>query len=260
MARNLEKRLEPKRLVPGACSVVCLAVSYAPAAPRGGGPVARYARGRDYHKVLKRRCHRLMDHIRQIAPDFEGRAFVDSAPVMERSLAAAAGVGWIGRNGCLVVPGIGSYVVLCEVVSNLPLAPDAPLPAECAQCGKCVEACPTGAIAEGGLVDARRCISYLTIEHRGEVPPELQPAFSRRVFGCDACQEACPFNANPPPGDAELLAGADEMRALTAEDVLGWAEADWDAATRGRATRRADYAMFRRNAAIAVGNAGDDPV
>jgi epoxyqueuosine reductase len=274
LERNLAKRIDPSLLVPGAQSVLCLAVACgeggrASSAPLGGEPVvfdpeasdrraagplvARYARGRDYHKVLKRKCVRLMDRLRELAPSFAGRAFVDSAPVMERTLAAAAGVGWIGANGCLHVPGRGSHVLLCEIVSNLPLAADGPIASGCDRCGACVKACPTGAIDSTGLVDARRCVSCLTIECRGTIEREFWPLMGGRLFGCDRCQEACPHNRSLPPGDAELspsrppLGGADLAR------VLRWSREDWDAATRGAACRRASWEMFLRSAAIAAG-------
>ncbi|HUU21998.1 MAG TPA: tRNA epoxyqueuosine(34) reductase QueG [Phycisphaerae bacterium] len=259
MARNLSKRLRPDRLVGGARSVLCLAVGYAPAGPeRGGEPfVARYARGRDYHEVLKKRCRRLMDRIREIAPRFEGRAFVDSGPVMERSLAALAGVGWIGRNGSLIVPGLGSYVVLCEILCNLPLLPDRPLTRQCGDCRACVGACPTGAIVADALVDARRCLSYLTVEHRDAIPAEFRPLMGTRLFGCDTCQESCPHNRDVPPGDPELLGMRPPLGGAGLAEVLTWDREGWDAATRGTAARRATHETLLRNAVMAAGNSGD---
>jgi len=254
LRRNVEKRFRPDKLVEGAQSVICLAVSYAPADETSGDAfVARYARGRDYHRLLKNRCRKLTDALRRHAPDFAGRAFVDSAPLAERSLAAAAGVGWIGRNGLLIVPGLGSYVLLCEIVCNLPLAPDQPMESQCGDCTACLRACPTGAIAENSLVDARRCISYLTIEHRGEIPESLREAIGRCVFGCDRCQEACPQNRDVPPGDAELTG----RKRLNLADVFGWTQADFSAAMRGSAMRRAGADALLRNAIIAAGNTGD---
>jgi len=258
LARNLEKRFRPELLAAGTRSVICLAVSYAPAAsppPESAGFVARYARGRDYHDILKRRCRNLMRSIAGIAPDFVARAFVDSAPVAERSLAAAAGLGWIGRNGCLLCPGLGSYVVLAEIVCNLPLVADAPLEAGCGDCHACVDACPAGALLDDGLMDARRCLSYLSIEHRGCVEPELWPLWGGRLFGCDRCQEVCPHNRDVQPGDDELL--GDALGDVSIADVLNWSRGDWDAATRGSAMRRATFEMFLRNAIIVAGNSPD---
>jgi epoxyqueuosine reductase len=328
MAKNLSLRLDPSRLVPGARSVVCLAVSYddvlariqaasrsmgvppmsltgvspvslslapgqdkeaahgqdargthgqdAHATPDAGGVpatqglIARYARGRDYHKILKRACIKLMDVIRSWQVGFEGRAFVDSGPVMERSLAALAGLGWIGRNGCLIVPGIGSYVLLCEIICNLPLRTDGPLDSSCGRCGQCVKSCPTGALMEDGTVDANRCVSCLTIEHRGEIAPEHWPQMGTRIFGCDACQEVCPHNVGcvnrprfaheAPKGEPVPAVGmlAEERHTLPLAEVLRWEQGDWDAATRGLALRRVPWPMFLRNAAIAAGNSGDN--
>lgn len=256
MASNPALRTRPDRLVPGARSVICLAAAYAPDKPQppGAARVGRYARGRDYHKVLKRRCRALMDPIRSLEPSFQGRAFVDSAPVMERSLAAAAGVGWIGRNGCLIAPGLGSYVLLAEIVCNLPLAPDEPTQPQCGDCRRCLAACPTGALHEDGLVDARACISYLTVEHAGRIDPPLWPRMGTSVFGCDACQEACPHNRDLPAGDAELAGTAPPLGAASIAEILAWDEDDWDRATRGSAARRAGWRQWLRNAAIAAGN------
>ena len=253
MARNVEKRKRPDLLVPGAASVLSLAVGYAPggddSAASGPGYIARFARGRDYHKVLKRRCAELMDRIGGIVPDFDGRAFVDTAPVMERSLAAAAGLGWIGRNGCLIVEDLGSYVVLCEIISNLPLIPGRPVAPGCGDCDACIRACPTGALHDGGLVDSRKCLSYLTIEHRGDATEEMRK-FNRGLYGCDLCQEVCPHNRGLPPGDVELTSSPASEFDL--DDVQAWSADDWDLATRGRAIRRAKYDMFIRNAATAA--------
>lgn len=260
LARNVDKRVDPARLVAGARSVICLAMSYAPApeAHATGAFVARYARGRDYHKVLRKRCRAIMDALRAERPDFAGRAFADTAPVCERDMAAAAGLGWVGRNGCLIVPGVGSYVVLAEIVCNLPLPPDDPHPGDCGDCGACAEACPTEAFVADRTVDARRCLSYQTIENRTAIPEWIRPRAGARVFGCDTCQAACPHNRDVPPGDAELTAdGRAPLDGATLADILCWTPDDWDAATRGRTARRATHEMFLRNAAIAAGNSGD---
>lgn len=246
-------------------SVICLAASYVPPAAdetQNGyesALVARYARGEDYHRVLRRRCLALIEAIRQIEPTFVGKAFVDSAPVMERSLAAAAGLGWIGCNGCLFVPGAGSFCVLAEIFCNLPLEAEEPMSCRCGDCRACVAACPTGALKEDGLVDARLCISYLTIEHRGRIDPALSGADGRALFGCDACQEVCPHNcgnSDLPPGDTELT-GTAPLGGVGLGEVLTWSEADWRKATAGGGTQRATYDMFLRNAVLAAGNSGD---
>ncbi len=257
MARDVYLRHSPAALVPGAKSVMCLAVPYAPAdGDVPGGGIARYARGRDYHKVLKGRCIRLMDRIRQTAPEFDGRAFVDSAPVMERTLAAAAGIGFIGLNGCLIVPGLGSYVVLAEIICNLDLPPGQPIPSQCDQCGRCAAACPTAAIGDDGLVDARRCISYHTIENRGEIPSEYWRNIDGHLLGCDNCQQACPHNQGAAAGGAELRGQSPPLGGADVERILRWTLDDWDAATRGSSTRRATYDMMIRNAILVAGNSG----
>jgi epoxyqueuosine reductase len=256
--RNLRERLDPRSLLQGAQSVICLAVSYAPPpAADSRTLVARHARGRDYHRVLKARCLRMMDRLREIDTGFCGRAFVDSGPVMERSLAARAGVGWIGKNGCLIAPGLGSYVLLCEVISNLPLVPDGPIDDRCGDCAGCLSACPTGALGPDRLIDARRCVSYLTVECRGPIDRDLWARMGAIVFGCDRCQEACPHNRSAPPGDRELAAAGEPLGGMALGGILRWTEQDWDTATRGSACRRAKLGMLLRNAAIAAGNSSD---
>lgn len=266
LARSVAERHAPGQLVEGARSIISLAASYAPGeSDAGDAIIARYARGRDYHKVLRRRCRRLMDRLRAIEPSFTGRTFVDTAPIAERQLAAAAGLGWIGRNGCLIANELGSYVVLCEIICNLPLSPDEPCRWDCGDCRLCIDACPTGAIVADGVVDARLCRSYLTIEHRGRIGPALWPKMGSCVFGCDACQAACPHNTSVPAGDDEFtcpepVEGAHpggSVAELTIADVLDWSESDRDASTRGSAMQRATYDMFIRNAVLAAGNNGD---
>ncbi len=256
MATNVEKRFSPQLMVQGAGSVICLAVGYTPdASENNRNLVARYARGRDYHKVLKKRCHKLMDRIRGIAPEFDGRAFVDSAPVMERTLAALARLGWIGRNGSVITEKFGSYVLLCEIICNLPLVADEPVESQCRDCGRCVEACPTSALIGDGTVDSNKCISYLTIEHRDAIDEKYWPLMGSRIFGCDACQESCPFNKDVAVGD-EQLRGV-PLGGVGLADILSWSCEDWDAATQGSAIRRAKFEMLLRNVVIAAGNSGD---
>ncbi len=256
LARNVAKRFDPRLLVEGAQGVICVVLSYAPPDDAPPLQIARYARGRDYHRVVRQRLRRLMDRLRELEPEFAGRAFVDSAPLAERSLAVLAGLGWIGRNGCLIVPGAGSYVVLGEIVCNLPLIADKPIAGGCGDCDLCVRACPTGAIDEDGTVDARLCLSYLTVEHRGPIDRRVAAGMGERLFGCDACQQACPHNADVPAGDPELTLERPVAR-VNAADVLEWTEPDWDVMTRGSTTRRAGWTMWLRNAAIARGNSGD---
>ncbi len=257
LARDVSARCDPTRLLEGAASVICLAASYAPADDPPSA-IARYARGRDYHRLLRKRCRKLADALAQAAGGARTKVCVDTSPLLERDLAAAAGLGWIGRNGCLIDAECGSYLLLAEIVTDLPLAPDEPVANGCGPCRACIDACPTGAIRAGGLVDSRRCASYLTIEHRGEIPPEFAGGCGRWVLGCDACQEVCPYNRQKglPSGDAELR-GPSQLARTPAAAMLDWTADDWDQLTRGSAARRAKLAMFLRNAAIAAGAAGD---
>jgi epoxyqueuosine reductase len=266
MAENVEKRLRPEKLVEGARCVICLAVSYA----RSDDPdddsdayIARYARGRDYHKLLKKRAIELCDNLRKIFPNFVGRCFVDTAPLAERTLAAQSGLGWIGRNGMLIVPGLGNNVNLAEIVCNLPLRPGAEKPYAngCGDCSACLTACPTNAILHNGTIDCNLCLSYHTIENRGRIPRELWEKMGNRIFGCDSCQNICPHARKASPGD-EQLTTALENSALpfSIEQILNWTHDDWDINTRGSALRRATHKMFTRNAIIAAGNSGSSGV
>jgi epoxyqueuosine reductase len=254
--RNRDKRFNPAALLDDAParSVICLALSYAPAR-REPSPLAEYAHGRDYHNVLKQKAHALCDAIRRIAPAFVGRAFVDSAPLAERCLAARAGLGWIGRNGMLIVPGLGAEVVLAEIVCNLPLAPGEPIEPQCGPCRACQAACPTGALQSDGTIDCQLCLSYHSIENAGPVPDELAAHWGGRVFGCDACVHACPHAAGP-AGDDQLQPRPPDL--TDPAEVLDWSDADWDAFTQGRALRRASYIMWLRNAILAAASTGRD--
>ncbi|MCK5114790.1 MAG: tRNA epoxyqueuosine(34) reductase QueG [Phycisphaerae bacterium] len=261
MADNVDKRLHPDKLVEGASCVICLAISYMrnddePYESPGAAYIARYARGRDYHKLLKKRAVKLCDRIREIFPGFVGRCFVDTAPLPERTLAVQSGLGWIGRNGMLIVPGLGNHVHLAEIVCNLPLQPDTakPRPDGCGDCTACIAACPTGAILPDKTIDCNRCISYHTIENRGEIPREVQDKIGNRVFGCDACQSICPHTRNAPPGDEQLTAAPENSALpLTIEQIRNWTYDDWDLTTRGSALRRATHEMFIRNGRSTTG-------
>lgn len=209
--QSREERLDVTRVLPGARSVVAVAVSYRhpepapPAEPHG--VVARYARGRDYHNVMRRPLRRLRDAVERIVPGSVGYASCDARPVMEKAWAERAGLGWIGKNGCFLTPEHGSYVLLGCVVTTAELAPDAPHPDRCGTCAACLTSCPTDAIPEPRFVDARKCISFHTIEHRDPIPAELRGRLSGRLFGCDLCQEACPWNRHEAPSPGRLGQG-----------------------------------------------------
>lgn len=270
LASQLPLRLDPSRLIPGARSAICTAVRYKrdrppsapgphpgaqPPAQPPSGRVAMYARGDDYHVVLRRMLERLIAALHErIEVQFEARAFVDTGPLIERELAAAAGVGWIGKNTLVMHESLGSYLFLGEIVTTLDLAPDAPATDHCGTCTRCLDACPTQAFPAAYQMDASRCISYLTIEHRGEIPPELAARMSDWVYGCDVCQEVCPHNAKAPMASHPELT-ADRIPARLPLDPLTRLTAgEYRRLTRRTAARRATRRMWQRNAALLLAN------
>lgn len=223
LARHVARRIDPRETVPGARSVIALSIPYQdrvdfPQEP-GHGKIARYARGRDYHKVVPPLLETLCRHIRD-----EGRwrawYSVDAGPILERDWAAAAGIGWIGKNALIVDREIGTYTFLAVIVTDRPYAVDAPATDHCGTCRACLDACPTGAFRGPRSVDAERCISYLTIEHRGELPPELSGSLDGWVFGCDVCQEVCPYNQRRQRPRPEVLPDFTPRGLPTALDTL----------------------------------------
>jgi epoxyqueuosine reductase len=265
------RRADLRGTLPEVRSVVVVGMNYlndhgtdAPTEP-STGVIARYARGRDYHRVIKARLHDLLERIavRAAAPVI-GRAYVDTGPLLERELAARAGLGWFGKNTMLIHPRRGSWYFLGALLIDLPLAPDDAFTADhCGTCSRCLDACPTGALlgrdpSGAPVMDARRCISYLTIEQRGPVPRALRPAIGNRIYGCDICQEVCPFNG---PKFAERAAAPDfaprpGMEGPALADLMGMDAEAWERFSRGSAIRRAKRAGFLRNVAIALGNWG----
>jgi epoxyqueuosine reductase len=259
LARTRAERVEPARLLPGVRSVVAVALSYKPPEDRvapAWAPVARYARGRDYHEVMAPRLRALAAYIDEAAgPGTRSRPAVDTSAVLERDLAARAGLGWIGKNTNLLVPELGSYVVLGVVLTTALLEADSEQPDRCGTCTACLEACPTGAFVGPWTLDARRCLSYLTIEYRGDIAPELAGALRDWVFGCDVCQEVCPWNRKAPAArDPALLPGPPPESLL---DWLGLDEAAFRARFRGSAIRRATRRGLVRNAALVLANRGE---
>jgi len=279
LARNQESRADPRALMPSARSAIVVGVSYhqpdaqgpsdelatagtdpvevAPDATGATAPgrVAMYAWGSDYHDVLRANLRGLVADLReQLGVDFDSRICVDTTPILERELAAAAGLGWIGKNTVLVHPRLGSYLFLGVVLTSLDLAPDQPMPGRCGQCRKCLDACPTQALYEPYAVDARLCISYLTIELRDRIPQSLRTPMGDWVFGCDLCQQACPYNRRAPAATEPAFAPGPTARGLELAKLLGWEQARYTQAVRGSAMARARLAMMRRNAAVALGN------
>jgi len=253
------ERLDPARLLPGARSVLCLALSYAGVedGEPAEGRVARYARGRDYHAVMRRRLRDLVALLRRRDPGLGAFASCDIAPVMEKAWAQRAGLGWVGKNGCLITERHGSWVLLATVLLDRDLEPDPPHPERCGTCAACLPACPTGAIPSPGFVDARRCLSFWTIERRGEVPAEVAARLGPWAFGCDDCQTSCPWNAAvAPSGDPELCPRP-ARRALDLDALLRLSEEDYRRSFHGTALARARYQGLLRNAVLAAAAAGD---
>ena len=268
MARHGVTRARPGALIPGTLRVITARLNYRPPAARPsdeilGDPtkafVARYALGRDYHKVLRTRLQKLAERIAGEIGPFGYRAFVDSAPVLEKALARNAGLGWIGKHTNLINKQAGSWFFLGELYTDLPLPVDDAAEDHCGTCTRCIEICPTQAIVGPQQLDARRCIAYLTIELRGSIPVELRPLIGNRIYGCDDCQLVCPWNkfarksAEP---DFIVRHGLDSASLI---DLFAWSEEEFLARTQGSAMRRIGYEQWLRNIAVALGNAPSNP-
>jgi len=264
MARHGVKRTRPERLVPGTLRVICARMDYLP--PAGADPnavlsdpdlgyVSRYALGRDYHKLLRKRLQRLAAWIEAEAGPFGYRAFADSAPVLEKPLARNAGLGWVGKHTNLLDRDAGSWFFLGELYTDLPLPTDGPTSAHCGSCRACIDVCPTGAITAPYRLDARRCISYLTIELHGTIPEPLRPLIGNRIYGCDDCQLVCPWNRYATPTPETDFVPRHGLDAPALVDLFGWSEAEFLRRTEGSAIRRIGYERWLRNVAVALGNA-----
>jgi len=262
-----ELRRDARRPHPGATHAVVLAASYGGREP--SGPVARYARGDDYHEVLRERVRELHRWLEQeLGRPVNARPYVDSGPILERDLARRAGLGWFGKNTMLITPGAGSFVFLASLLVELELEPSAPFEADrCGTCTRCLDACPTGALPAPRVLDANRCISYLTIEHRGGIPLELREGVGGLLYGCDICNDVCPWNRR---FAREAMLAEFAPRAMFAEshdregtralarEVLMMGPADYAAAFKGSAIKRAKLWMLQRNACVVLGNIGTE--
>ncbi len=264
MAKHGTKRSRPAELLPGTLRVISLRMNCAPPDARDSWQVleegerafiSRYALGRDYHKVMRNRLAKLAEKIRAEVAEFEGRVFTDSAPVMEKELARKAGIGWRGKHSLLLSRTHGSRFCLGEIYVNLPLPADEPQQEHCGTCTRCIDICPTQAIIAPYRVDARRCISYLTIELKGSIPDELRPLIGNRIYGCDDCQLVCPWNkfaqASVEP-DFAVRHGLDDV---SLAELFAWDEAEFDSKLAGTAIYRIGHEQWLRNIAVALGNA-----
>ena len=268
MARHGLKRARPAELTPGTLRIISVRMNYwtpeaaaadAVLADAELGYVSRYALGRDYHKVLRNRLQQLIDRMREAFGDYAFRAFSDSAPVLEVALAARAGLGWRGKHTLLLDRAAGSYFFLGEIYTDLPLPVTSATSAHCGTCTRCLEACPTGAIVAPYRVDARLCISYLTIEHPGSIPEALRPAVGNRIYGCDDCQLVCPWNQYA-QASAELdFAARNGLDGARLVDLFAWTADEFNARLAGSAIRRIGHERWLRNIAVALGNAPATP-
>ena len=264
MARHGSKRSQPNALVPGTCTVITARMDYLPEGADAErvlsqselAYISRYALGRDYHKLMRARLAKLARQIETQLGTGRYRAFVDSAPVLERALAENAGLGWIGKNTMLLNDIAGSGLVLAEIYTDIPLPPDPPQATQhCGTCQACLDICPTQAFVAPWVLDARKCISYLTIEFDGVIPEALRRAMGNRIYGCDDCQLVCPWNKFAAQTREPDFAPRHQLDSITLATCFGWDEATFLARTEGSAIRRIGYSQWRRNVAIALGNA-----
>jgi len=267
MQRNHDKRAQPEALVPGTLRVVSVGLDYgddpdAAWATLDAGErayVARYALGRDYHKLMRRRLQQLADRVATHVGPFGHRVFVDSAPVLERALARNAGLGWIGKHTCLIDKDGGSWFFLGELFIDFALPVDTPATDHCGTCRRCIDICPTQAIVAPYRLDARRCISYLTIEHEGAIDEDLRPLMGNRIFGCDDCQLVCPWNKFAKRSDEPDFRVRNQLDTATLPELFAWTEDEFLVRSEGSAIRRSGHQRWRRNIAVAMGNAPSSP-
>ena len=247
-----DKRLDPRLLMPGVKSIISVALNYTPETPVKG--FANYAIGKDYHDIVKEKLHQLAEFITQQPEDsslltlhssLNYRAFTDSAPVLERYWAMKAGLGFIGKNHQLIIPGMGSQFFLGELFVDIELEPDEPCQQHCGNCRRCIDACPTGAL--GASFNASRCLSYLTIENRGDIPEDAAQKMGETFYGCDRCQQVCPWNAKAKPTDEPLLQPTDELLSMKDEDWQQLSVEQYRRLFKGSAVKRAKYEGLMRN-------------
>ncbi len=262
MEKHGNKRTNPEKLIPNTIRVISVRMDYRPDEPDpidilkdpAAAFISRYALGRDYHKVLRSKLQKLAMRIQKDIGPFGYRAFVDSAPVMEKALAEKAGLGWIGKHSNLVNKDAGSWFFLGELYTDLPLPIDKPVGDHCGKCQNCLDVCPTNAIIGPYQVDARRCISYLTIELEGPIPEEFRPLIGNRVYGCDDCQQHCPWNSFSNPTNESDFSPRNNLDKATLLELFDWSETEFLKRTEGSSIRRIGYERWQRNLVIALGN------
>jgi len=266
MERHADKRTDPQLLVPGVFRIISVRLGYWPKTACSAETalrdpckayIARYALGKDYHRPMRRKLQRLADLMTESIGPFAYRAFVDSGPVMEKPLGEKAGIGWIGKHTNLIHPVAGSWFLLGELYTDLPLPVDPPQVDHCGSCTRCAEECPTNALDTPYQLDARQCIAYLTIEHKSSIPEAIRPMIGNRIFGCDDCQLVCPHNREPGRGDA-IFSARHELDDVPLLKLFNWSPAQFDEYTRGSAIRRLGYERWMRNLAVALGNGPAD--
>lgn len=264
MQRHGSKRSHPAELVPGTVRVISVRMDYLPqerSDPKAllddgsTAYISRYALGRDYHKLLRARLRALARHIQEQIGEFGYRVFVDSAPVLEKALAEKAGLGWVGKHTNVINKNAGSWFFLGELYTDLPLPVDRPETSHCGSCTACIEVCPTQAIVAPYSLDARRCISYLTIENKGPIPLQFRKSIGNRIYGCDDCQLFCPWNKFAHPTAEDDFAPRHGLDTAELTELFNWSEATWLEKTEGSAIRRVGYERWLRNIAVALGNA-----
>jgi epoxyqueuosine reductase len=262
--RSADRRADVRLVVPGARSVIVMGTLYNTVPPYEADPetgaalISRYAWGDDYHDVIKARLDALLAWMHAESPEpFEAKAYVDTGPVQERVYAQYGGLGWIGKNTCLINPELGSWLFLSEIICTLPLESDAPGLDQCGSCTRCLDACPTGALVGPGVLDATQCLSYLTIEIKGAIPVALRPHLDAHVYGCDICQEVCPYNDAAPQSADPAWQPRPGLKAPALIDLWRQSDLEIRARTKGSAMTRAKVTGLRRNVAVAIGNSGD---
>jgi epoxyqueuosine reductase len=250
LEKNRKKRDDPKQIMPEARSIISVTLNYYPeeVIPENGRfVIAKYAYGKDYHDVMKEKLHILADFLKTELGARNNRVFVDSGPVFEKARAGRAGLGWMGKNTILIHPIHGSFFFIGEILSDLEAEPDQPIPDHCGTCSKCSEACPTGALDKPYELDATKCLSYWTIEHRGPVPDTIKANLRDRIYGCDICQDVCPFNRNSIPSSIREFHPPEELKSFSKKEWVNLSEVQFEFLFKGSAIHRTGYKKLMQN-------------